>query len=77
VNVAAGVFFAAAAVVIVRAVWKRANPGARLAAIGGSLLALWLLLGAVNAGAAGRLSGWLLSGAVTDVTGLGHLISAL
>src|SRR5437879_6171946 len=77
VNVAAGVFLAAAAIWLLRTVWGRANPGARLAAIGGSALALWLLVGAVNAAAAGRMSGWLLSGAVTDVTGIGHLVSAL
>lgn len=76
-NAAAGVTVVIAAIVLVRAVWKRANPGARLAAIGGVSLAIWLLIGMASPADAGKLAAWLLGGVAAVVTGAAHLIGQI
>lgn len=76
-NTAAGVMVFIAGIVIVRAVWSRGNPGARLAAIGGVALALWLFVGIAAPHDAQVLAGWLVQGVATDALGAAHLISAI
>lgn len=76
-NTAAGVAVFLAGIIIVRAVWSRANPGARLAAIGGVALALWLFVGIAAPHQAGTLAAWLAQGVATDALGAAHLISAI
>ncbi len=71
---AAVIIVALAFIIIVRAVWGRANPGARLAAIGAALFATWLLLAAVNPHAASVVTDGTASGAVGLVRGLGTWI---
>ena len=76
-NAAAGATVVILGIIVVRAVWKRANPGARLAAIGGVTLAVWLLIGMANAADAGKLAAWLLGGVAAVATGTAHLIGMM
>jgi hypothetical protein len=76
-SAAAGVAVIIVFIVIVRAVWKRNNPGARLAAILGVAFGCWLLLAVANPGGAVTLAAWTGRGVATDASSLGHLIGML
>lgn len=58
-------------------VWPRANPGARLATIGGVLFALWALLAVANLNAAGVVAGGVAEGIVGFIRGLASLLTHL
>ena len=62
---------------IVRKVWPRANPGARLATIGGVIFAFWALIAVTHLSAALRLTGWLATGIIVLTHGAGTLIMDL
>lgn len=64
-------------IIIVRLVWDRGNAGARLAAIGGVLFALWALVAVANLGAALKVAGGTAMGIVGFIHGLAALIMNL
>ena len=64
-------------IVIVKVVWPKANPGAKYAAIGATLFALWALIAVANLGAAMVICGGVASGIVGFIHGLGTFIVSL
>jgi hypothetical protein len=61
-------------IIIVRVVWPKANPGAKYAAIGGVLFALWALLAVDSLAAAMVVAGGVASGIVGFIHGLAELL---
>jgi drug/metabolite transporter superfamily protein YnfA len=57
--------------------WKRANTGARLAAIGGFFLVLWLAVALVSVSDAAKVSAWTAGGLVTTIHGLAAFIGQI
>ena len=61
-------------IIIVRVVWPKANPGAKYAAIGGVLFALWALIAVANLRAAMVVCGGVADGIVGAIHGLASFI---
>ena len=74
---AAAILVALGLILIVRLVWGKANPGAKLAAIGGVLFAIWACLAVASPIAAGVVAAGLASGIVGIIHGIAGLIAAL
>jgi len=55
----------------------KADPGAKLAAIGGTLFAIWALIAVANMAAAGVVAAGIASGIVGIIHGITGLITAL
>ena len=64
-------------IMIVKVVWPKANPGAKYAAIGGVLFALWALLAVSSLSAAMVVAGGVAGGIVGFIHGLGSFIVSL
>ena len=75
--IAAAILVALGLILIVRLVWGKANPGAKLAAIGGTLFAIWALIAVANITAAGVIAAGVASGIVGIIHGITGLITAL
>ena len=63
--------------VIVKVVWPKANPGAKLAAIGGVLFAIWACIAVASLHAAGIVAGGVADGIVGFIHALVRLIESL
>ena len=76
-DMAATILVPLSLILIVRMVWPKANPGAKLAAIGAVLFALWALIAVTNTAAALVIAGGVASGIAGFIHGLGSLIVSL
>jgi hypothetical protein len=72
-----GVVVAVGILFIIAVTWKRANTGARIGAIIGALIFLWLAVALVNPAAAGTVAAAVPSGFSQLVNGIGHFIGVL
>ena len=64
-------------IIIVRMVWPKANPGAKLAAIGGTLFAIWACIAVASLHAAGIVAGGVADGIAGFIHALVGLIEHL
>lgn len=64
-------------IIIVRLVWPKANPGAKLAAIGGVLFALWACIAVASLHAAGVVAAGVADGITGFIHGLVGLLDHL
>jgi len=62
---------------LLRRVWGRANPGARLAAIGSGAFALWLMVAIASMPNAMKIAAFTASGVAAFAAGIGHFAHAL
>jgi hypothetical protein len=76
-RMAAAILVPLGLIFIARIVWYRANPGARLAAIGATLFALWALLAVSSLSAAMVVCGGVAEGIVGFIRELAEFIVRL